>query len=101
MAKAFDGLFGACVFMAGGILVYGLADLIDRKGTDMQTQTFEVEPQLPVSSAMRIETCKSCGASIFVPADREPHVLGYLCSAQCDRENVDHYSDERDTEGFY
>lgn len=67
----------------------------------MHADKYLVNPQAPVSAAFRVAHCKNCGKVLFKPADREPPVLGYLCSKECEQANTDHYSDERDEEGFY
>lgn len=96
-----DGLLGATAFMAGWILVDGLADLIN-EGRGIQTnKVFEVQPQVPVTAAFVVGHCKHCGFPLFLPADREPHVLGSLCDGNCESANRDHYSDERDEDGFF
>lgn len=92
----FNGLLGASVFMAGAVIFYGLGDLIDRipmEGLTMQAQkkSYDVAAQMPVTAAVRVDHCKNCGRPVFVPADREPHVLGTLCSTQCERDNTEHY----------
>ena len=55
----------------------------------------------PVTARVRAVHCKNCGAILYTPRDIEPPVLGFICSAQCERENTDHYSDERDEDSFY
>jgi hypothetical protein len=67
--------------------VYGLEDLIE--GRDMQsTAKFEVQPQAPVSAAMRAEACKQCGKTIFIPSDREMFVLGFMCHDECENNHA-------------